>query len=149
MTGFEPGCSGKVFLKVKSPPLPWRQSFFESKFFKNGPTLASFSFTFVVSSTLQFWLQINVKNVHPVYGAGIRTHDLWLNHPLWLIVTGRASATFKSSSTLNVLTTLFFRHQIWTMATTLWRNFSEQLCRDVQGQILQNYFLPLDQWSIW
>ena len=21
--------------------------------------------------------QINVKNVHPVYGAGIRTHQLW------------------------------------------------------------------------
>ena len=21
--------------------------------------------------------QVNVKNVHPVYGAGIRTHDLW------------------------------------------------------------------------
>ena len=21
--------------------------------------------------------QINVKNFHPVYGAGIRTHDLW------------------------------------------------------------------------
>ena len=27
--------------------------------------------------TLQFLRQINVKNVHPVYGAGIRTHDLW------------------------------------------------------------------------
>ena len=26
--------------------------------------------------TLQFLQQINVKNVHPVYGAGIRTHDL-------------------------------------------------------------------------
>ena len=21
--------------------------------------------------------QINVKNVHPVYGAGIQTHDIW------------------------------------------------------------------------
>ena len=27
--------------------------------------------------TLQFLQQINVKNVHPVYGAGIRTHNLW------------------------------------------------------------------------
>ena len=27
--------------------------------------------------TLQFLQQINVKNVHPVYGAGIQTHDLW------------------------------------------------------------------------
>ena len=23
------------------------------------------------------FLQINVKNVHPVYGAGIQTHKLW------------------------------------------------------------------------
>ena len=27
--------------------------------------------------TLQFLQQINVKNVHLVYGAGIQTHDLW------------------------------------------------------------------------
>ena len=26
---------------------------------------------------LQFLQQMNVKNVHLVYGAGIRTHDLW------------------------------------------------------------------------
>ena len=26
--------------------------------------------------TLQFFQQINVKNVHPVWGAGIRTHNL-------------------------------------------------------------------------
>ena len=26
--------------------------------------------------TIQFLQQINVKNVHPVDGAGIRTHDL-------------------------------------------------------------------------
>ena len=26
--------------------------------------------------TIQFLQQINVKNVYPVYGAGIRTHDL-------------------------------------------------------------------------
>ena len=27
--------------------------------------------------TLKFLEQINLKNVHPVYGAGIQTHDLW------------------------------------------------------------------------
>ena len=44
-------------------------------FFLNGPTPASFSFIFgLFKQTLQF-LQY-VKNVHPVYGAGIRTHDL-------------------------------------------------------------------------
>ena len=26
---------------------------------------------------LQFLQQINVKNVHPVYSAGIQTHNLW------------------------------------------------------------------------
>ena len=42
---------------------------------KNGPTPASFLFIFgLFKQTLQF-LQY-VKNVHPVYGAGIRTHDL-------------------------------------------------------------------------
>ena len=42
---------------------------------KNGPTPASFSFIFgLFKQTLQF-LQY-VKNVHPVYGDGIRTHDL-------------------------------------------------------------------------
>ena len=30
----------------------------------------------LLKQTLQFLQQINVKNVHPVYGAGIRTHDL-------------------------------------------------------------------------
>ena len=27
--------------------------------------------------TLQYLQQINVKNFHPVYSAGFRTHDLW------------------------------------------------------------------------
>ena len=51
----------------------------QSKFlFLNGPSPASFSFIFGLFQTnintiLQ---QINVKNVHPVYGTGIRTHDL-------------------------------------------------------------------------
>ena len=39
---------------------------------------ASFLFYFrLFKQTLQFLQQIYVKNVHPVYGAGIRTHDLW------------------------------------------------------------------------
>ena len=28
-----------------------------------------------LQKTLQFLQQINVKNIHPVYGAGIQTHD--------------------------------------------------------------------------
>ena len=27
--------------------------------------------------SIQFLQQINVKNVHPVYGAGIQTQELW------------------------------------------------------------------------
>ena len=38
---------------------------------------ASFSFTFgLFKQTIQFLKQINAKNVHPVNGAGIQTHDL-------------------------------------------------------------------------
>ena len=45
-----------------------------SHLLKNGPTPASFSVIFgLFKQTLQF-LQY-VKSVHPVYGAGIRTHD--------------------------------------------------------------------------
>ena len=41
-------------------------------FLKIGPSPTSFSFIFVFfKQTLQFLLQRNVKNVHPVYGAGI------------------------------------------------------------------------------
>ena len=47
-------------------------------FFLNGPTPASFSFIFgLFKQTLQSLQQIYVNNVHPVYGARIRTHDLW------------------------------------------------------------------------
>ena len=49
-----------------------------SRHFLNGPTSASFivyfrSFQINIITNLQ---QINVKNVHPVYSARIRTHDL-------------------------------------------------------------------------
>ena len=44
---------------------------------KNGPSPASFSFIFVFSNKHHNFLQqIHVKNVHPVYGAEIWTHDL-------------------------------------------------------------------------
>jgi len=52
-------------------------TFVQPLFEKNGPTQASFSFIFVFSNALQFLQQINVKNFHPVYGARIRTHNLW------------------------------------------------------------------------
>ena len=45
---------------------------------KNGPTPASFPFIFSLFKQTTFLQQINVKkcHVHPVYDAGIRTHDL-------------------------------------------------------------------------
>ena len=52
---------------------------------KNGPSPAYFSFIFsLFKQTIQFVKQINAKNVHPVYGAGILTHDLLImsRHPL-------------------------------------------------------------------
>ena len=51
-------------------PKPCRDCYF---FKKNGPTPASFSFIFLFfKHTLQILQQIDMlKNVHPVYGAGI------------------------------------------------------------------------------
>ena len=49
----------------------------KKNFFKKWTLLGLFLFIFVFfKQTLQFLQQINVKNVHPVHGAGIRTHDL-------------------------------------------------------------------------
>ena len=49
-----------------------------AEFFLNGPTLATFSFIFgLFKQKFQFLQQINLKNVQPVNGAGIRTHDFW------------------------------------------------------------------------
>ena len=36
-----------------------------------------FIYFYLSKYTLQFLQQINVKNVHPVNGAGIQTHNLW------------------------------------------------------------------------
>ena len=60
--------------------LPLKAFDYLRSFLKNGPIPASFSFIFVFSNT-QFLQQINLKNVHPVYGSGIRTHDLWNMSP--------------------------------------------------------------------
>ena len=43
-------------------------------FFKKGHPRPLFR---LFKQTLQFLQQTNVKNVHPVYGAGIRTNNLW------------------------------------------------------------------------
>ena len=51
---------------------------FLTYFFKKWTNPASFSFIFgLLKQTLQFLQQIYVKNVHPVYGTGIQTYDLW------------------------------------------------------------------------
>ena len=39
--------------------------------------LTSIFYFRLFKQTLQFLQQINVKNVHPVHDAGIRTHNLW------------------------------------------------------------------------
>ena len=50
----------------------------EGAFFKKWANPASFSFILVFSNThYNFLQQINVKNVHLVYCAGIRAHYLW------------------------------------------------------------------------
>ena len=53
---------------------PYMDAFFK----KNGPNPASLSFIFGLfkQTSLQILQQIYVKSVHPVYGAGIWTHDL-------------------------------------------------------------------------
>ena len=46
-------------------------------FFLNGPILASFLFIFVFSNkNYNFYNKYVWNNVHRVYGAGIRTHDI-------------------------------------------------------------------------
>ena len=57
-----------------------RRTFYQANFlFSNGPNSTSFSFIFVFfKQTLQSLQQIYVKKCddHPVYSAGIRTHNL-------------------------------------------------------------------------
>ena len=43
----------------------------------NGPSLASFFVYFCVfKKKLQFFEEMDVKNFHPVYDAGVQTHNL-------------------------------------------------------------------------
>ena len=43
-----------------------------------------FLFSVFLKQTTQVLEQLNVKNIHPVYGTGIRTHNLLImrNHPV-------------------------------------------------------------------
>ena len=71
--GFEPWTADESTEQWPPPSI----SKVMQNYFLNRPTPASFSFIFgLPKQTLQFLQQINVKNVHPVYGAGIRTHNL-------------------------------------------------------------------------
>ena len=45
-------------------------------FLKMGHSRPLFNYFLIFKQTLQFVLQIYVKNVHPVNGHGIQTHDL-------------------------------------------------------------------------
>ena len=46
-------------------------------FFKMGHPRSLFRLFSSIQTNVTILQQINVKNIHPVYGAGIRTHDLW------------------------------------------------------------------------
>ena len=62
----------------------WKGSAAFIKFFKNGISPASFQFIFVFSSKCyNFYNKLMLKNVHPVYGAGIQTHDETIIHKIY------------------------------------------------------------------
>ena len=70
------------FLRLTSYKVffPWKRSF--SYWFKEWSNLGLFYCLFSVFSkqtSLQFLQQIYMKNVHPVYGAGIRTFGTWVS----------------------------------------------------------------------
>ena len=52
------------------------RSFLKEFFFKKWANPGLFFMFGLFKQTIQFLQQINVKNIHPIYGAGIRTHDL-------------------------------------------------------------------------
>ena len=58
----------------------WRSLITKDKqlFLKNGPTRPLFRLfsVFFKQTSIQFYNKLMWKNVHPVYGTGIRTHDL-------------------------------------------------------------------------
>ena len=49
---------------------------FQTWYLINWSSQASFSFIFVFLHKLHFYIKNMRKNVHPVYGAGIQTHNL-------------------------------------------------------------------------
>ena len=49
---------------------------FKKKMGQPRPLFRLFSFGLFKQTSLQFYNKYMWKNVHPVYGAGIRTHDL-------------------------------------------------------------------------
>ena len=53
----------------------WRHPNFLFLFFKMGLPRPLFVYFCLFEQTLHFFQQINVKNVHPVFGAGIWTHN--------------------------------------------------------------------------
>ena len=75
--GSEPGAAGwedgrQIKWAMTAPNLA--KSF--SAIFLNGPSPASFSFIFVFSNKhYNFYNKDMWKNVHPVYSAGIQTHN--------------------------------------------------------------------------
>ena len=62
------------FVTNKGSPLVYQCP---SKFFLNWPTSRLFYFWSFQKTSLQFFQQIYVKIVHPVYGTGKRTQNLW------------------------------------------------------------------------
>ena len=85
------GCTDEVLMRISGPRIAHPSNTFltfgmiklvkiMSYCFltKSGPSPASFRLfsVFFKQTPIQFLHQINQKNVHPVYGVGIRTHGL-------------------------------------------------------------------------
>ena len=68
-----------VFSVHSSIKVSWYGSklVYESFFLKMGQLRPLFHFFIFSNTNMQFLQQINVNNVHPVYGARIQTHNLW------------------------------------------------------------------------
>ena len=73
--GFEPRAAG---WKAQTNPLSYGGTPFTYSFLKWANPRIFFIYFHLLKYTLQIVQQIGMwKNVHPVYGAGIQTHDLW------------------------------------------------------------------------
>ena len=70
-------CIGITRLQINAGTISYQPSGNYHYYYFNGPSPASFSFIFgFFSNKLQLLQTINGIDIHPVYGAGIRTHDL-------------------------------------------------------------------------